>query len=257
VRRSLLRRRPPEDIDAPPEHQDRRGARLRAAHRRLRRGRRGRCRPGSDNPGRGGAAGETRRKTKVIGRLPGERSCLSLVWAVLDRASRGWRGVVMTRPLSGGCKSYAASSTIHHDSRRWSRRPSRLPPNMPCSGAHARGFPPEAGRHPSCQQVVSNERRAPPRVAPTAPRPAPSLSRADVVPSRAAEGFVKEVRMAWHARGQKAGRLGQGAVVGSAGQRAAVRGSAGWRRLVRSWVGRARRGCRPWPVGRAAAAGSW
>jgi len=27
---------------------------------------------------------------KVIGRLPGESSCLSLVWAVLDRASRGW-----------------------------------------------------------------------------------------------------------------------------------------------------------------------
>jgi putative transposase len=39
--------------------------------------------------------GETRRRTKVIGRLPGERSCLSLVWAVLDRASGGWRGVVM------------------------------------------------------------------------------------------------------------------------------------------------------------------
>jgi putative transposase len=36
---------------------------------------------------------ETRRRTKVIGRLPGERSCLSLVFAVLDRASRGWRGV--------------------------------------------------------------------------------------------------------------------------------------------------------------------
>ena len=32
----------------------------------------------------------------MIGRLPGERSCLSLVWAVLDRASRGWRGVTMT-----------------------------------------------------------------------------------------------------------------------------------------------------------------
>jgi putative transposase len=40
--------------------------------------------------------GETRRRVKVIGRLPGERSCLSLVWAVLDRAARGWRGVVMT-----------------------------------------------------------------------------------------------------------------------------------------------------------------
>jgi transposase-like protein len=39
--------------------------------------------------------GETRRRVKVIGRLPGERSCMSLVWAVLDRASRGWRGVVM------------------------------------------------------------------------------------------------------------------------------------------------------------------
>jgi putative transposase len=26
----------------------------------------------------------------------GERSCLGLVWAVLDRASRGWRGVTMT-----------------------------------------------------------------------------------------------------------------------------------------------------------------
>ncbi len=39
--------------------------------------------------------GETRRRVKVIGRLPGERSCLSLVWAVLDRASCGWRGVEM------------------------------------------------------------------------------------------------------------------------------------------------------------------
>ena len=40
--------------------------------------------------------GETRRRVKVIGRLPGERSCLSLVWAVLDRASKGWRGVKHT-----------------------------------------------------------------------------------------------------------------------------------------------------------------
>lgn len=40
--------------------------------------------------------GESRRRVKVIGRLPGESSCLSLVWAVLDRASRGWRGFTMT-----------------------------------------------------------------------------------------------------------------------------------------------------------------
>ena len=40
--------------------------------------------------------GETRRRVKVIGRLPGETSCLTLVWAVLDRASGGWRGLTMT-----------------------------------------------------------------------------------------------------------------------------------------------------------------
>jgi transposase-like protein len=40
--------------------------------------------------------GETRRRTKVIGRLPGETSCPGLVWAVLDRASRGWRGLALT-----------------------------------------------------------------------------------------------------------------------------------------------------------------
>jgi putative transposase len=45
--------------------------------------------------------GETRRRVKVIGRLPGETSCLTLVWAVLDRASAGWRGVNMT---SGGLR---------------------------------------------------------------------------------------------------------------------------------------------------------
>jgi len=39
---------------------------------------------------------EVRRRTKVIGRFPGETSALSLIWAVLELASRGWRGVVMT-----------------------------------------------------------------------------------------------------------------------------------------------------------------
>jgi transposase-like protein len=59
--------------------------------------------------------GETRRRTKVIGRLPGERSCLSLVWAVLDRASRGWRGVVMT----------PAATRLLQDLRRQLLHPSR------------------------------------------------------------------------------------------------------------------------------------
>ncbi|HLH45650.1 MAG TPA: transposase, partial [Acidimicrobiales bacterium] len=33
--------------------------------------------------------GETRRRVKAIGRFPSERSCLGLVWAVLDRANAG------------------------------------------------------------------------------------------------------------------------------------------------------------------------
>ena len=39
---------------------------------------------------------EVRRRTKVISRFPGETSALSLIWAVLELSSRGWRGVVMT-----------------------------------------------------------------------------------------------------------------------------------------------------------------
>ena len=39
---------------------------------------------------------EVRRRTKVIGRFPGETSALSLIWAVLELDSRGWRGVTMT-----------------------------------------------------------------------------------------------------------------------------------------------------------------
>lgn len=39
---------------------------------------------------------EVRRRTKVIGRFPGETSALTLIWAVLELTSRGWRGVTMT-----------------------------------------------------------------------------------------------------------------------------------------------------------------
>src|ERR671930_350064 len=39
---------------------------------------------------------EVRRRTKVIGRFPGETSALSLIWGVLELASRGWRGVTVT-----------------------------------------------------------------------------------------------------------------------------------------------------------------
>jgi putative transposase len=39
---------------------------------------------------------EVRRRTKIIGRFPGETSALSLIWGVLELASRGWRGITMT-----------------------------------------------------------------------------------------------------------------------------------------------------------------
>jgi len=44
----------------------------------------------------GGPSARPAAAPKVIGRLPGETSCLTLAWAVLDRASRGWRGLAMT-----------------------------------------------------------------------------------------------------------------------------------------------------------------
>jgi putative transposase len=62
--------------------------------------------------------GETRRRTKVIGRLPGEISCLGLVWAVLGRASGGWRGLTMTPRRCGCCKTSAANSCIQPSPRR-------------------------------------------------------------------------------------------------------------------------------------------
>lgn len=59
---------------------------------------------------------EVRRRTKVIGRFPGETSALSLIWAVLELSSRGWRGVEMTprsvaeiEPIRRG---FAAPDTI-------------------------------------------------------------------------------------------------------------------------------------------------
>ena len=39
---------------------------------------------------------EVRRRTKVIGRFPGETSCLSLCWAVLDLFLAGARGLGLT-----------------------------------------------------------------------------------------------------------------------------------------------------------------
>ena len=56
---------------------------------------------------------EVRRRTKVIGRFPGETSALSLIWAVLELSSRGWRGVVMT-PTDRRRDRTPPPRTAHH-----------------------------------------------------------------------------------------------------------------------------------------------
>lgn len=73
--------------------------------------------------------GETRRRVKVIGRLPGEYSCLKLVWAVLDRASTGWRGFTMT----------ATGLRLLHDLRRSLLQP---PTQLPQPHADTTTSPP-------------------------------------------------------------------------------------------------------------------
>ncbi len=59
-----------------------------------------------------------RRRTKVIGRFPGETSALSLIWAVLELSSRGWRGVAMTPRTVAGSSAFAASDPTDRTKRR-------------------------------------------------------------------------------------------------------------------------------------------
>jgi len=41
---------------------------------------------------------EVRRRTKVIGRFPGESSCLTMAWAVMDLVIAGGKGLGLTLP---------------------------------------------------------------------------------------------------------------------------------------------------------------
>jgi transposase-like protein len=75
--------------------------------------------------------GEARRRTKVIPRFPTERSCLSLVFAVLIRASQKWHGVRMTPAIldkldkiraggkNGGCADMPQVKNVR-PARSWS-----------------------------------------------------------------------------------------------------------------------------------------
>ena len=75
--------------------------------------------------------GEVRRRTKVIGRFPGETSCLSLVWAVLDlffsHASNG--ATFTTSTANTSTESSTTKSTQTPSTRR--SQPHRLNPGNP------------------------------------------------------------------------------------------------------------------------------
>jgi hypothetical protein len=94
--------------------------------------------------------GETRRGIKVIGRLPGETSCLLLVWAVLDPASGGFRGVTQrpagVRLLQDLRRQLLAGDGPVSSQGRWSTGLSPPPPSIRQWSPRPR-LSPEAGRH--------------------------------------------------------------------------------------------------------------
>ena len=60
---------------------------------------------------------EVRRRTKVIGRFPGETRALSLIWVVLELLSRGWRGVIMTPSTVAEIERIRRQRTTTEDNR--------------------------------------------------------------------------------------------------------------------------------------------
>ncbi len=55
---------------------------------------------------------EVRRRTKVIGRFPGETSCLTLAWAVMDLVIAGARGLALSGPDRGAIALLVAARSI-------------------------------------------------------------------------------------------------------------------------------------------------
>lgn len=70
--------------------------------------------------------GEVKRRTKVIGRCPGETSCLSLCWAVMDLVIAAGRGLALTdfehQQLAQMRTARRAQSDCRDDRLRCSRR---------------------------------------------------------------------------------------------------------------------------------------
>jgi transposase-like protein len=61
---------------------------------------------------------EVRRRTKVIGRFPGETSCLTLAWAVMDLVIAGARGLAVSGPERGAIAALVAAARSVPDARQ-------------------------------------------------------------------------------------------------------------------------------------------
>jgi len=94
---------------------------------------------------------ETRRRVEVIGRLPGERSCLGLVRAVLDRASRAARGVTTTpatlRQLQELRRQLPEAPTAGDPPRQHDDTATAAAQHRHHEPPPVTDFPPEMGRH--------------------------------------------------------------------------------------------------------------
>ncbi len=61
---------------------------------------------------------EVRRRTKVIGRFPGETSCLTLAWAVMDLVIAGGRGLGLTLPERHEIAAIVAARSVPQTAER-------------------------------------------------------------------------------------------------------------------------------------------
>jgi transposase-like protein len=61
---------------------------------------------------------EVRRRTKVIGRFPGETSCLTLAWAVMDLVIAGARGLAVSGPERGAIAALVAAARSVPDAQQ-------------------------------------------------------------------------------------------------------------------------------------------
>lgn len=59
--------------------------------------------------------GESRRRTKVIPRFPGERSCLALIFASLITAAATWRGIRMTPKILRALDNLRPEGVMHKE----------------------------------------------------------------------------------------------------------------------------------------------